>query len=332
MAHLYLLLYRTYLVFRKTATQGVLRRWPGIGRGLDRIKQLIQRHFLRNVHAWVRIQSGLSQGIWMQLRLPAETLMWYGEHEPDVQNAILAVVRRGAVVPGIVFYDIGAYVGVMALGAALLIGDSGRIIAFDGDPENIARLRDHTARNGLEHRLRLVHAAVWSRTAIDGISFRRGAIARSQGGVEADGNRPVLGSGELINVPAITLDDFVAAGAPPPQLVKIDVEGGEYEVLRGGTNLFAHQRPLMIVEVHHQQAAEQITARLNEHQYCADWEIPRENFPRRLFASPAEKDARRLDARHWMRDTRSNALSCVPPDNSELDAAPSRRASLLPLT
>ncbi len=61
--------------------------------------------------------------------------------------------------------------------------------------------------------------------------------SRSQGGVEADGNRPVLGSGKVINVPAITLDDFVAAGEPPPQLLKIDVEGGEYEVLLGANTL-----------------------------------------------------------------------------------------------
>jgi hypothetical protein len=142
----------------------------------------------------------------------------------------------------------------------------------------------------------VVHAAVWSRTARDGISFRRGTTARSQGGVEADGNRPVLARGEIINVPAITLDDFVAAGGPPPQLVKIDVEGGEYEVLRG-VRLLATQRPLIIAEIHHQQAAEQITAWLNEYQYEAQWNIPEENFPRRLFAWPTEQDGEA-----WMRD------------------------------
>jgi hypothetical protein len=89
-------------------------------------------------------------------------------------------------------------------------------------------------------------------------------------------------------VPAVTLDDFVAAGDPPPQLVKIDVEGGEYEVLLGGKELFANQRPLLIVEVHHQRAAEQITAWLDEYQYCAHWSIPKEQFPRHLFAWPTE--------------------------------------------
>jgi FkbM family methyltransferase len=289
------LLYRTYWVLKKSAAEGVLRRWSGAGRGLDQLRRRVGTRFLPKVQAWVQIQSGLSQGLWMHLRLPREAIIWRGEHEPEVQNAILAGVRPGAVV-----YDIGANVGTMALGAAQLVGNLGMVIAFEGDPENIERLREHSTRNGLEDRLRVVHAAVWSRTATDGIGFRRGAPSRSQGGVEADGNRPVLGSGEVINVPAVTLDDFVAAGEPPPQLLKIDVEGGEYEVLRGANTLFARERPLLIAEVHHQWAAEQITAWLTEHQYSAQWNIPNEKFPRHLFAWPSE-----TDGEAWMRDSRS---------------------------
>jgi FkbM family methyltransferase len=286
------LLYRTYWVLKKSAAEGVLRRWSGAGRGLDQLRRRVGTRFLPRVQAWVQIQSGLSQGLWMHLRLPREAIIWRGEHEPEVQNAILAGVRPGAVV-----YDIGANVGTMALGAAQLVGNLGMVIAFEGDPENIERLREHSTRNGLEDRLRVVHAAVWSRTATDGIGFRRGAPSRSQGGVEADGNRPVLGSGEVINVPAVTLDDFVAAGEPPPQLLKIDVEGGEYEVLRGANTLFARERPLLIAEVHHQWAAEQITAWLTEHQYSAQWNIPNEKFPRHLFAWPSE-----TDGQVWMRE------------------------------
>jgi hypothetical protein len=103
--------------------------------------------------------------------------------------------------------------------------------------------------------------------------------------VQADGNRPVLASGEVINVPVVRLDDLIDAGVPPPQLVKIDVEGGEYQVLCGAKKLFAKRRPLIIAEVHHQQAAEEITNWLSEYE-CAQWNIPREQFPRHLFAWP----------------------------------------------
>jgi FkbM family methyltransferase len=299
MGSFYVLFYRLYVILKKFAAEGALRRWPSAGRGLDRLKRLVQSHLLRNGHAWVRIQSGLSQGMWIHISVSGEAGLWRGEHDREVQNAISSAVRPGAVV-----YDVGAHVGTMALGAARLVGDLGRVVAFDGDPENVERLRRNSARNGLGAHLQVVHAAVWSRTLADGIPFRRGSTVRSQGGVEADGNRPVLARGEIIHVPAITLDDFVAAGGPPPQVVKVDVEGGEYEVLRGGAGLFATQRPLIIVEIHHQQAAEQITAWLNEYRYEAQWNIPEEKFPRRLFAWPAEQDGEA-----WMRDLMISAVN-----------------------
>jgi FkbM family methyltransferase len=291
MTGFYVVLYRAFSVVKKSATQGQLRRWPIFVALLDDLRDLVRRGFLPKAKVWVRIQSGLSKGMWMQIYLPDEACLWRGEHEPEVQFAISAAVRAGAV-----FYDVGAHVGTMTLGAARLVGESGRVIAFDGDPENIERLLINRERNGFQDRIRIVHGAVWWRSASNGIPFRRGTEASSHGGVEADGNRPVLGSGEIISVPAITLDDFIEAGAPSPQLIKIDVEGGEYEVLRGAERLFTVQRPFIIVEVHHQQATDLITAWLDEYKYCSNWEIPKEDFPRRLFAWPAEQDGAT-----WMR-------------------------------
>jgi hypothetical protein len=111
----------------------------------------------------------------------------------------------------------------------------------------------------------------------------------SHGGVEADGHRPVLGDGQLISVPVTTLDDFVAEGGLPPRLIKIDVEGGEYEVLCGGANLFVNQRPFIIVEIHHQAAAEQIRGWLEQVRYSGEWRVPAEKFPCCLIAWPIER-------------------------------------------
>jgi FkbM family methyltransferase len=205
------LLYRIHFLIKKSGAERALRKWPGVGRAIDQLKRLVEHRLLRKACHWMQIQSGLSQGLWIQVRLPGEALLWRGEHEPLVQDAILAVVR-----PGDVVYDIGAHVGSIALGAARLVGDQGGVIAFDGDPENVERLRNNSARNGLQSHLRVIHTAIWSRTTSDGISFRRGINAKSQGGVNADGHQPVIGRGEIISVPAITLDDFVTDGVPPP--------------------------------------------------------------------------------------------------------------------
>jgi FkbM family methyltransferase len=283
---LYLLFYRAYLALKKSVIVPVFRRWP---QGLTRFndaKNFLKRRALPSRTAWMQVQSGFAQGLWMRLRIPEEAGFWRGVHEPGVQSAFSALLR-----PGDVVYDVGAHLGSLALGAARLVGASGRVVAFDGDPENVERLRENSSRNHLNSRVQVVHAAVWSHRSASGISFRRGKSLPSQGGVESDGQRPVLGDGEIISVPVTTLDDFVAAGGPVPQLVKIDVEGGEYEVLRGGASLFANQRPLLLVEVHHQQAADNIGAWLSEFRYSAEWRIPPEKFPRYLIAWPLEHAA-----------------------------------------
>jgi FkbM family methyltransferase len=293
MTRFYVLLYRLYFAAKDIGLGSSWRQRPWVERWLMRLRALIEHRALPHAHVWVQVQAGLSRGIWMQLRLPEETRHWRGEHETQVQDAICAVVRAGAVV-----YDIGSHVGTIALGTARLVGPLGRVVAFEGDPDNAATLRESSLRNHLEGCLEVVDRAAWSYTASHGIPFRRGGTRRSQGGVEVNGQRPVVGTGEVIMVPAVTLDDFLAAGGPSPQLVKIDVEGGEYEVLDGGTNLFQNQRPLIIAEVHHDQAAKKIDTWLEQYRYCAQWNIPKENFPRCLFAWPTE-----YDGAAWMRNS-----------------------------
>jgi len=59
--------------------------------------------------------------------------------------------------------------------------------------------------------------------------------------------------GEMIQVAAISLDDFffsVSDGrGEPPNLIKIDVEGGEFEVLSGARRLLSEFKPRILCEV-----------------------------------------------------------------------------------
>ena len=53
MANFYALLYRTYLALKKSATEGVLRRLPYTGRGLEQLKRWIERRFLsKALRSW----------------------------------------------------------------------------------------------------------------------------------------------------------------------------------------------------------------------------------------------------------------------------------------
>ncbi len=188
--------------------------------------------------------------------------------------------------PGIVLYDIGAHVGSIALGFGRAVRSSeGRVVAFEADPENAETLVQNRDRNGLKETLEIVPRAVWSSSSSD-LSFRQGGAKKSHGGVETDRHRPVLGGGDLISVSSISLDDFVSSGGPIPSLVKVDVEGGEFEVLRGAERVFTMHKPLLVAEVHHKNAEHEIRGWLEKNGYSSRWIAPPEQYPCCVFAWP----------------------------------------------
>jgi len=61
-------------------------------------------------------------------------------------------------------------------------------------------------------------------------------------------NLKSLGSFKKIKVNTIKLDDYITSHTPPT-ILKIDVEGAEYLVLKGGVNLLTQLNPVVIMEV-----------------------------------------------------------------------------------
>ena len=289
------LAFRVYVAVEGLGLTHLLRRVPRLARNASQLRKFV----LSDTPKWRKVRSGISEGLWMQLQLPKQGRLWRGEHELRLQKAILAAIS-----PETVFYDIGAHEGSIALGVAQRLNRSGCVVAFEADPQNAQSLRSNAERNNLTSSLQVVSRAVWSYST-PGIGFRRGGTQSTHGGVEADGQHPVLSGGEMIAIPAIALDDFVASGGRVPQLVKIDVEGGEYEVLCGGTELFTKHRPIIVVEVHHERAASQIGPWLTRVRYASRWIVPAERFPSCLFAWPEE-----FDGAAWMRRSGAEAEPC----------------------
>jgi len=268
------LLQRSRAWLARCSPEAQLTRIPGASHVHSGVRQFLRRHLVPHRMEWVQIQSGFGQGLWLRIDVADERNWWAGRHEPEVQAELQ---RR--ILPDVVMYDVGAHIGFYALPAAR---QGARVIAFEPDPESAARLRSHAERNGLRDKLRVVEAAVWS-NANPGITFRRG-LPRSQGGVSSGEHSAVLASGESIAVPACSLDEFVAGGESPPQILKIDVEGGESEVLKGAADILRTYRPALLVEVHTASQCEAVTSVLESASYEMRWVVPSEGFPRQCFA------------------------------------------------
>lgn len=151
--------------------------------------------------------------------------------------AFLFVLR-----PNDVVWDIGSSVGLFAVHAASRVKS---VVAFEPDPVTFETLCANVALNGMTNRVTTIQAAI-------------GACAGTLE-LQSDGDRgrsPSLADIGLhhgsVSVDVRSIDDMIRAGSPVPNVLKIDIEGGEYDALRGGSEfLKSEQRPrLILLEVH----------------------------------------------------------------------------------
>jgi FkbM family methyltransferase len=234
-----------------------LRRLPVLG---DCLSWLGERIVPRNTRTWAQVENGPAAGIWLRLnpRTGLDTLR--GAGEPEVQDALRRYAR-----PGMTVYDLGANIGFFSLLAARLVGEHGRVIAFEADPEIAARLREHVDRNRFRC-MTVVEKAVWSEASK--VFFER--VDPTTSPDRGLGHVVNTASANTIEIEAVTLDDF-ARTSPAPDFIKCDVEGAEVEVFRGAQRLLAEKRPGILCEIHSEPNRQSLLAALQRFGYvCED--------------------------------------------------------------
>lgn len=244
-------------VLRFASPLAGLRRVPVLGAALSWVGgKLVPRESL----TWVQVRHGLGQGLWLRLYPRTGRGYFEGGSELEVQEALQKHLR-----PGMTFYDVGANIGFFTLVAARVVGNSGRVVAFEADPEIAERLREHVAGNKFDWVV-VKEKAVWSSSGP--LRFARADRLRSPdrglGHVVSDGE---MGS---ISTDGISLDDCVLTETAP-DFLKCDVEGAEVEVFRGAQRLLKERRPIIICEMHTDEARRTLVEEFSRFGYrCSD--------------------------------------------------------------
>jgi FkbM family methyltransferase len=145
--------------------------------------------------------------------------------EPGVYATVMQTLK-----PGDTFVDAGANIGFYTVVGSGLVGPRGRVIAVEMIPQTAERLREHVRLNDLENVV-VVQAAL---STEDG----RTAIARYSPGKL--GQASIVGGGgpEAVAVETTTLAALLA-GTDRVALVKMDLEGGEFDALKGAGGALA---------------------------------------------------------------------------------------------
>lgn len=138
-----------------------------------------------------------------------------------------------------VFLDIGAYIGSYAILAAKSLGFTGRIIALEPDKKNRQQLERNLKLNAVAN-CTVVPCAAWSHSGR--IGWR-------------EMETPVWHRAELeestATVEAVTVDRLVTQHAlKRVDWIKMDIEGGEVEALKGAERTLREFRPALFIEIH----------------------------------------------------------------------------------
>lgn len=207
--------------------------------------------FLKDLlsHLRRRIRSGPNRGLWWSAT--SGSRYFRGDFVPGKAACLQRLAR-----PGEVVWDIGSHRGFTVLVESRAVGPSGRVFAFEPNPESRLLLERHLRWN------QVTNATVfpWALGRRDGERTfgweRRNPDASLLPVLEKRSSSLAChlgGEGHTVQVRHV--DGLIADGtAPAPTLLKIDVEGAELEVLEGASALLAREPQLALVLATHSPA------------------------------------------------------------------------------
>lgn len=145
---------------------------------------------------------------------------------------IIHTIRR-CLKPGGVFVDVGANVGVMSFHAAQVVGPSGKVIAFEPNPENVQFFLRGVLLNGFDQ------VTLFPVGASD-----RSAVFSVRGGSNSYLGEAQIG-GELAQS---AVADRLLETEARIDFIKLDIEGHEPHALVGLRKTIARHRPTLLCE------------------------------------------------------------------------------------
>jgi FkbM family methyltransferase len=157
----------------------------------------------------------------------------------------------GSCEPGMVLFDIGAHFGMFSLAALHYGGHRARAFAIDPAPMAVQMTALQARLNSCADRLTLIPKAVSDRSSPQRLVA---AGIRAAGYLVPPAQHHT--AQDLTEVPTTTIDALVETLGIVPTHVKIDVEGHEAAVIRGGARtLSASHAPILFIELHHRLIA-----------------------------------------------------------------------------
>jgi FkbM family methyltransferase len=190
----------------------------------------------------VTLKRGITRTInQMKVRFPAKWSRYY-PHDYEAENYTFL---QQQVKPGMQIIDIGAHIGLFSACSSQLTGPTGKIICFEPTPGTYSILKETLRLNHCAN-VTAVQAAVSNKEGNATFYVSSMAGCNSNSLVENKwGGEPVG-----YDVQLVTIDSIGSNNSIKPDLIKIDAEGAELDVLKGGVRTFKDHKPVLILGLH----------------------------------------------------------------------------------
>ena len=216
-------------LFRDIDIRGIRKLSVVLPRVLLPDSTKIGAHILQTNHGFLmKIDPSKDAGVEL-------SLFQTGTYEKGTLYFIASCLNRGDC-----FIDIGANIGLMSIFASQCVGNPGKILAFEAHPETHELLLENIQLNKIEN-IKTFNFALGNETGkatiYDNWNVNRGGAslvihAENSTGFEVD---------------VKTLDEVIQNDFQP-KMIKIDVEGFEFQVLKGAANTIKNCKPILIIE------------------------------------------------------------------------------------
>jgi FkbM family methyltransferase len=156
---------------------------------------------------------------------------------------------------GDVIIDAGAHLGTFAIIAAKLVGENGKVFAFEPDKKNSEEFQRNIDRNKTKN-IMIIQKALWSEERelrfID--TGDRGILMESKSIFDEQRTAPVI---------ATSIDDFVKEQyLDCVDFIKMDIEGAEMEVLKGAINTLMEYDVNLAIASYHEVDGKKISGEI----------------------------------------------------------------------
>jgi FkbM family methyltransferase len=160
--------------------------------------------------------------------------------------------------------DVGAAFGLYTLISSMKVGSGGMVIAIEAQLDSFKMLNRNIKLNNLTNALTLNYAAYSSMTKLK--LYSSYSLIEERAGKNTQ---------KFLEVEARTLDYLLSKFTQLTEVnwIKIDVEGAEFEVLKGAHNILSNSKDIrLLIEIHGQDNYEPIVKYLGQYNFETEFE------------------------------------------------------------